>query len=797
MKVKKNKQKEKHYRLRWSYQVVGLLSVMLILFTSLPAMAQSPDVRQPLDMMLVIDNSGSMFPRDQIPPGSGWIVTENDPDFLRITGASLFIARLGFAEPNAAEYQVGVISMGEFPPQLVSPLRPLPEVRDTLAAAISAPIPQSQTQIVAALEAAYSELKESPRRRPGNQPAVVLLTDGAPYPSEGQSNDDIKRLVETYPDIPLFVMLLQNPDRPLQDFERYIEFWEGMQRDHDHVRTYRTGSTKEIERTYNQIVALLQNTIPTSGTPLAPGQKLPVYVSKYVQRLVLTIMHERGQPKGNVEVEDPRGVIVSEDDAQVERFRGEDNPVEVISIGAMRLDQAPRDDTWTVTSDAPVVVFLDRVGAYNIKFIEPGVSLTSVTNQYLALERHSPSQPFVAKIKLIDKDGNAITDPQPISGRVVHPDGTPAELRISTDLTPDAEGVYEIVHDFASSYPAALSEPGRYMLMFEAGLADDSSGARIPIARADLLVDVGRGAYCASVATEPLICEAGLPANITVTAGDLDAARPETVRVRVFGAGREAELVPGGGDTFVGSLDDLCQGLLAGLDCDAILDTTFRVRLVSQTTDGSASPPSERDLSVQVKAMPCTPTPTLTPVPPTATPVPPTPTPTPIPDTDGDGINDLDDECMYKAQWTFIPRFKGCPPPLWLLILAGLLGLGVLAFLTFYFIPLLLVRTIMPPPSGYILVCRDGKPQGSYKSIRNIGIGARRSKVTIGSKGHLRIPGLKPVEVRVERRGQEAVVLDGTTGAQRFTIRQTPNPVHTSNTSIVLKFGTDPSQLRC
>ena len=63
--------------------------------------AQSTTERQPVDMMVVIDNSCSMFPREKIVPGCE--VWGNDPEFLRIKGADLFIARLGFAEPNASE----------------------------------------------------------------------------------------------------------------------------------------------------------------------------------------------------------------------------------------------------------------------------------------------------------------------------------------------------------------------------------------------------------------------------------------------------------------------------------------------------------------------------------------------------------------------------------------------------------------------------------------------------------------------------------------------------------------------
>lgn len=770
--------------------LVALLALSSLVLPAQAAHAQGPDTRQPLDMMLVIDNSCSMFPRERIIPGCE--VWGNDPDYLRVTGASLFMARLGFAEADSSAYQLGVISMGKAPPKLVSPLRPLAEARDQLARAISDPQPELATQLVPALTLAYEQLISSPNRRPGNAPAVVLLTDGAPYPAAGQSDAQIEALVASHPDIPLFTILLQNPERPLEGFDRYVQFWERMQRDHPNVRTYRASSSRDIERTYNEVVALLQNSIPTVGTPLSAGGSLNIYVGKYVQRLVVTVTHERGKPKGAVTIRDPRGTEVRDDDPQVDRFRGTDNPVEVISIGSARLDQAPRDDTWTITSEAPVTVFLDRVGAYNVDFVLPEVSTTTIPHQYLAINRYSPSTPFVVRFRLLDKDGAAVPDPQPVSGYVVNPDGSQAELRIPTTLRPDAEGIYEVAHDFAAGYLAAPSSPGRYALAFEVGLADDSGGTRIPIARADLLVDVGRGAYVAAISPQPLVCAAGQPANITVTAGDLDAANLESVRVRVLGAGREALLAPGGGDTYVGALDDLCAGVLASLACDGTVETKFRVRMASIAKDGTTSPPSERELSVRAQGIACTPTPTPLPPTPTPTPVPPTPTP---PNRDGDSCPDATDPCPDQTPLSIAPWFGCCPPPWWAWLIAGLLAVGLIALLALYLIPLLLVSTINPPPAGHVLVCKDGKPVRGVHSLKVLGLGARKSTITIGSKGVLKVADLDPIAYRVERHGKEAFVFQGAKGPQQFSIGKIPNEIHTGNT--VIKFCTDTQYLKC
>jgi hypothetical protein len=376
---------------------------------------------------------------------------------------------------------------------------------------------------------------------------------------------------------------------------------------------------------------------------------------------------------------------------------------------------------------------------------------------------------------------------------VVNPDGSTAPLAVPPGLAPAADGAYTITHDFVASHAAALDSPGRYTLAFEAGSIDDGTGAAYPIARADLLVDVGRGAYIAAVAPEVVQCGVDAPAEITVEAGDLDAAQAGSVRLSVLGAGREVELAPLEGGAYGGSLEPLCQALLATLSCGAEADAALRVRLVSTGADGAPAA-FERDVPVHVRAALCTAT--STPAPsamPTPTP-PPAPPPTPLPDRDGDGVHDAADRCVDGGQWSMAPWWDGCPPPLAVQALGGLASAGVLAFLALYAAPFALVMTVQPPPSGYVQIFRNGKAEGAYKSLKSLGQGARSSRVTIGSEGMLRVAGLEPVELRVERRGQAAVVLKGAKGPQLFQVRDIPS-TYTAANGIVLKFAREPRHL--
>jgi len=760
-------------------------------------------------MMIVIDNSCSMFPRDMV--GGQCEMCCNDPDFLRIIGADLFLARLGFDEVNEAEYQAGIISLGA-EPRLVSPLQSLSEVRDAIARVIANPEMELATKIVPTLELAYRELRESPNRRPTNLPAIVLITDGIPWPPAGQSCPDIGGLVSENPDIPLFIMLLQNPAEPSKEYEMYIDCWEEMQSLYTHVFTYRIESAEEIEDTYNVVVAQLQNTVPSEGFLVTPGVPAQVFVGKCVQGLVVTIIHDPDRPKGEVTVMDPQGDQVLEADTGVNRFRGEDNPVEVISIASPRLRDELKEDIWTIESDAPVSVFLDRRGCYRVNFVEPSVSLTDITNVYLATERQSPSRELVIRFNLLDKTGAAVVEPQPIQGQVIHPDGNEANLRIPADLTPDSEGVYEISYDFGSEYPDILDQPGRFAFIINAGSHDERAEERIPIATARLLVDVGRCAYIADVSPSPLTCAPGATANPEVTVGDYDVADPSTIHVRVFGSDGDVKCSPDKPGAFSCDVSTLCAPLLGGLACSTEDSTTLRVRLVAQTIEGLPCT-SERDVPVQLVAPTCTPTltptdtpvpptptPTDTPVPPTPTPVPPTPTPmpTPIPDSDGDGFNDLVDSCPTTKG---LAQFDGCPPPLWLLVLGGLLGLALLAFIIFWLIPYILIL-ITPPPKGYVLACRKAERRATPKSVFQAGKSRRRSRVTIGGdrkKAHIYVQGLKPIEFRVERdkARNQVVLVDAESGTRKGAFADLSSTISTSNSDVILKISLDSSKLRC
>jgi hypothetical protein len=772
-------------RIKQSIAVIFLLPIFI--FAS-NVNAQEVETPAAVDMMIVIDDSCSMFPRNLILPGC--TVWGSDPDFLRINGANLFIARLGFAQPNESDYQAGVISLGADPPTLVSPLIPLSESRDYLAEAISDLPPQGATHMVPAMRMAYEQLRESPNRREENLQAIVLITDGVPWPRAGQTNADIEQLIVENMDIPLFILLLKDPGEFLEAFDEYVIFWQQMQIRYSHVFTYYIEEASGIEETYNTIISQLHDTVPADAITVSPDMPLRLFVSQFTKSLLITTVHTADEAIGLLWIEDPEGRVLAHEDPGVMRFRGDFNPVEVIYIGEERLNQSLKDAHWTIKSEQPVTVFVDRKGSYRINILSPSIQATNLTNVYEVIERQNQHRDFVLRFNLLLDDGSPITTLQPIYGKVFYPDGSEHELTVPQYLRPDIFGDYEFSFNFIEAYPVIQEEPGRFIFELKAGSADPTSGQRIPIATKRILIDVGTGPYIQSIEPDNIVCAAGQPSEITVTAGDYFTVSPGSGQVKISHETGEIMLEASPIGVFRGDLSPLCAPLIESLVCSTRTAVEFRLTFEANLVDRSSFPPLERVILGEIIAAACTPTP----VPPTLevpTPLPTTtPLPRPISDRDGDGIPDADDRCPDEAG---LAIFSGCPLPLWLNRLLDGLGIGVLVLALYFGLPWLKVHTFGKPPEGYIMVCKRGKVLLPPTALHEVGKKRLSSKIKIGGdakKSHIHVEGLRPVEFIASRQDDKVVLLDAKSGAVKGNFRMlAPEQVLASNQEIRLFIG--------
>jgi hypothetical protein len=745
------------------------------------AAGQEEEPARPIDMMVVIDDTCSNFPMSEV--AFGCSVFGSDPDFLRIRGVNMLLARLGLGYPNESDYQIGAISFGD-DPILVSALTPVYQVRDSLAENIERPTPHVETRILDALMETYRQLLRSKIQNPDHIQSIVLISDGFPVPRESQSLEEIERLVSENEGIQHFIILLNNADIFPDDFVTYVEFWQQMQLDYNHVFVYPLENNSQIVDTYYEIISRMEEITPTNPFTLQPGLALEVFVGQFVERMVLTSFQTAGQPRGTIEIIDPHGNTVQSFEAGVSSFQGEFNPVEVISVGPPRLSEEVKDQYWTIVSDEEVEIYFDRKGAYSIEFIEPAVKPPEIKNNFSAVDSHNSYTDIQIDLALVQEDGTRLTDAQPFTGKIVFSDGGERAIRTPRFLEPNAEGVYDFKIDLEKDFPEIFGSEGFLTIVIDAGSANPLGIEPIPIASARLSIEIVPGPTIQSIFPSTIKCYPDQPNNFSVRIDHYETLDPDSVTATVYDNNGEVKLDYTSNGEFTGNLAPLCEQLIQDLDCSIQETSTFHLEIAGQYLDDTQQVSINRSLPVDINTVPCTPTPlapTLTVVPTT------TPSPTDIPDSDGDGFLDTEDNCDLEAGYEF---FKGCPLPDYVPLVCGITTVGVILIFILIIAAIRRYRKKLKPPSGYVMACRNNNIVMQPTSIYEIGKKDRTNQVSIGSdrdRANIFIRNLRPVEFIVEKREDSVYLINAQTGRIVETFSAlSARMVNTSNPEITL-----------
>jgi uncharacterized protein YegL len=325
---------------------------------------------QDVDVMLVIDNSGSMFGRTCInnTPIEGGA---RDQEQQRIRGAEVVISALA-ADLKPRNTKLGIVSFGS-DAQLIAPLTELsnetPTIRNQLASAIRNPPCEGDTDIAEAMNKALTELN-SERGNPANIPAIIFLTDGAPTePGNGRAElvqllDGLK--TDSGQEVQLFFILLGRTGQD-KDLDAFREFWQEQDTQRPNLATFLLDDNNDIRDVYQEIKTQLdQRDHAPNNTPLPSGPMVAVSLPPHVYQVVLTI--EKPTVETRLTLTTPAGDDASQ--LPPDRFRRltGDTLYEVVII------QRPEPGEWIVSSDngKDITVLAPEIkSVYSVQLVEP------------------------------------------------------------------------------------------------------------------------------------------------------------------------------------------------------------------------------------------------------------------------------------------------------------------------------------------------------------------------------------------------------------------------------------------
>jgi len=618
------------------YPVIVLV-ILAFALSSMPlgsvATAQEPppSTRAPLDVILVLDQSGSMFIY------SDQLVVDKDDEGriigyeqwpLRQVGASYFVDYMGI-EPRHLQHRVGSVYFGteaELPVSLFDVADK--EKRDGAVDFLyRVPPDMKWTNTNDALMAAYRELFESGRHDPTHRPVVVLLSDGHPELADPWPDEDKERYYKRHLEIvdmfkdrgcPLFTIIISATDEEGKSYVdeedtylkahpelgSYVNVWQQAadQTGGDYYRLQYYDRPDELLDIYHAILAKLLGIFvlgePIIGPILSTPQTILIPVGK-CRGLVVSV--DKTSPEATVTLRDPDGDIIGPDARR---------PLyELYSI------TDPVEGNWSL-------VLGPGTGSYRIRL---DCEETELQSQFLSPTTvHPLCKPMRVAVRLFDDKGAPVTDAL-AAVRVTWPDGSPGG---DLPLASEGDGVY-------SAILKNTGQEGQYklsLIVHQAGrtISADKVVSVIPMLYldfvdpipdtpyeypgGDLVIQAALKEGCELV-EDPML--SGKGTKVTATLTDASGRQVASVRLKDDGKAPDKEEV-----------DGIFGGILKGVKGG---DYTLTVELVNDRI--KAYDTISGLIHVGQPVPTDTPAPTNTPAPPapTSTPAPPTPIPTPGP----------------------------------------------------------------------------------------------------------------------------------------------------------------------
>ena len=452
---------------KWPHKSLILVLIISICFTFTlkttgPALAQTPSGCNSLQVLFLIDQSGSMN-------GDGSSVV-NDPLELRFSGPRTAVELLNdlhTREFPTADVQVSLVHFGTAPEIGLdwTPIASTTEAERSALEAQLAPafskdalLPRSSlgyTNMVRAFQFAGSMFSRLPA--PVDDcpvRALILLTDGQPYLEEkGFTLSGHLKEIEEYvadslsiPPLRLYVIAMND----LATEDRYWKpmevFWQKIAKDASRVGIVK--NQKEIGKRFRTIIEELTQNIAsnTTGDPIigavCPGE---VVIPPYLQWVSFTLFKENSL-SDHLQVVDPSGVVDANRSDVIVSVTGFSSAIETVKI------DLPQPGRWQLNTSQP-----HAECDLEVRGIKPVIRLLEPSGASQVLVQHSQS---TLKFQIVDSSGSPLpdySDPRfqlSLSAEVAADQGgkrTPLPLTVEANqiytspFTPLAPGNYKIL----------------------------------------------------------------------------------------------------------------------------------------------------------------------------------------------------------------------------------------------------------------------------------------------------------------------------------------------------------------
>ena len=408
--------------------IIGVALLFVVLFVGVTTVhAQEPAPTDNVDVVLLIDNSGSMR----------W----NDPQDLRIVAAKLFI---DLASPGD---QIGIIAFSS-QYEVIAPLTPItgPDTKVVLKDALRDLGEMSNTHMVAALEQAMKMLEGSPS---ANRRFVIFLTDGEPHPDEWdgwtreQRNEYIQQIYSwadefNQKDYPVYPIALSQEAAVDLLYQIGVKTKSGY---------YKADTASELIDIYQNIFANLKDRYIKVFCTAEDQQTCTVTVGSFVRRISFVVF--KLKPDVTYRLSDPNGKEVApknEAGANVFYTSPLGEPYEVVGI------ENPLGGPWTLAFSPPGSVKGSIVFESQLKLLLLQPQPVDPTNDSSA-RYHPKGKPMILEValKVGENDYGGRADVQatvftPGGARTVIPldyDGKKATVELSEAIVSES-GAYKV-----------------------------------------------------------------------------------------------------------------------------------------------------------------------------------------------------------------------------------------------------------------------------------------------------------------------------------------------------------------